>query len=282
MKKIVYSFIALLAFCLSGCEEVDNLASSGESGPLVSIYQYANPAGTDADATVNLRLIPNEVCAEFYLLIEKKADKDAFMATNDENAYAARVVEKGQKYPAKDLDYLNSNLAATYAITAVGISANGTKGKAVEIIFNGVEWKLVGNAIYTDPVVAVLYGAAYNYVNVPVKWYESTNLEKVVYKLEGRFDALDASFAGSNIKLNWDNTGKLTFHSGVVSPTAGMWRLDSPFIHSSYGAIWQEVDMDPDFTFYDAASKTIVINFRRAVSAGTFAGWYDMIIELPE
>ena len=281
MKKIVYSFVVLLAFCLSGCNEVDNLASSGESGPLVTIYEYTVPAGTDADATVNLRFMPNEACAEFYVLVEKKADKDAFMATNNEEAYVARVVEKGQKYPAKDLDYLNEDLAATYAITAVGVSGNGAKGKASEVIFNGVEWKLVGNAIYTDPVVAVLYGEAYDYANVPVKWYESANLEKVVYKLEGRFDALDPDFAGSNIKLNWDGIGKITFHSGITSPTAGMWRLDSPFEHATYGAIWQEVDLDPDYTFYDAASKTVIINFRRAVSAGTFAGWYDMIIELP-
>ena len=281
MKKIVYSFIVLLAFCLTGCDEVDNLANNGESGPIVSIYEYAAPAGTDADATVNLRFIPNGVCAKFYVLIEKKADKDAFMGTNNEEAYAARVVEKGQEYPAEAFDYLNENLAATYAITAVGVSGNGTKGKAKELIFNGVEWKLIGNAIYTDPVVAVLYGAANDYADVPVKWYESTNLEKVVYKLEGRFDALGSSYAGSNIKLNWDGTGKITFHTGVVSPTSGMWRLDTPFMHATYGAIWQEVDLDPDFTYYDATDNMITINFRRAVSLGTFAGWYDMYIELP-
>ncbi|MDR3061722.1 MAG: hypothetical protein LBU57_06375 [Dysgonamonadaceae bacterium] len=279
MKKIIYSFAVLLALCFSGCEEVDNLAEGGESGPLVTIYNYAIPAGTDADATVNLRFMPNQACTEFYVLAEKKADKDDFLAKNDENAYAARVVELGQKYPAENLDYLNESLAATYAITAVGVNQSGVKGKPVEFIFNGIEWRLVGDAIYSDPVVEVLYGVKFE--NVPVKWYVSVNLEKPVYKLEKRFDSLSPNFAGSNIKLNWDDTGKITFLTGVTSPTSGMWRLDTPFLHATYGAIWQEVDLSTKLTYYNPASKLVNIYFRRAVSAGTFAGWYDMTIKLP-
>ncbi|MDR1369196.1 MAG: hypothetical protein LBJ72_03560 [Dysgonamonadaceae bacterium] len=279
MKKIIYSFTALLLLCLGGCEETNNLAGGGVSEPHVTIYSYTIPAGTDADATVNLRFMPNQACAEFYVLVEKKADKDAFLAKNDEREYAARVVELGQKYPAKDLDYLNETLAATYAITAVGVSQSGTKGNSVEYIFNGVEWSLVGNVIYSDPVINVLYGI--DYLDVPVKWYVSANLEKPIYKLEGRFDSLDPDFVGSNIKLSWDDTGKITFLSGVTSPTNGMWRLETPFLHPTYGAIWQEVDLNTTLTYYNATSKLVNIYFRRAVSAGTFAGWYDMTIKLP-
>ncbi|MDL2322992.1 hypothetical protein LJC52_03300 [Bacteroidales bacterium OttesenSCG-928-A17] len=282
MKKIIYSFVVLLAFCLSGCEEVDNLSNSGESRPVVTLYNYAVPAGADADATVNLRLVPNQACAEFCLLVEKKVDKDAFIAENGEDAYAARVVEKGQKYPAETLDYLNEQLGDTYVITVVAIGKNGAVGVSKELVFYGINWVLKGNAIYSDPSVAVIFGPNYSYVNVPVKWYESANLKEKLYKLGGRFDSLSPNFAGYNIKLNWDETGEITFHSGVESTTPGMWWLDTPFTNSTYGAIWQDVDLDPAYTYYDAESKTVVINFRRAVSAGSFAGWYDMIIELPD
>jgi hypothetical protein len=274
MKKIIYSFAVLLAICFSGCEETDNLSEAGEKGPLVTIYSYTIPAGKDADATVNLRFRPNSDCAKFYVLIEKKADKDTFMASHDSIEYAAKVVASGKEYPAQDLDYLDESLAATYAITAVGVSTDGAKGRPVEFIFNGIEWGLIGNAIYTDPFSAAL-------TNVPVKWYKSTNLATPIYKLEDRFAALGPGGEGYNIKLTWDANGKITFLSGQQSPRAGFWMLETPFTHATYGAYWEEVDLDPEYTYYDADNNYIQIEYRRVVSAGTFAGWYDIIIELP-
>jgi hypothetical protein len=194
------------------------------------------------------------------------------MATHDSIAYASRVVESGKEYPAKDADFLDETLAATYAITAVGVSADGAKGRPVEFVFNGIEWGFVGNAIYTDPFSAAL-------TNVPVKWYASTNLPTPVYKLEDRFAVLGAG--GYNIKLRWDAKGKITFLSGVQSSRAGFWMLETPFTHATYGAYWEEADLDANYTFYDATENIIQIEYRRVVSAGTFAGWYDIIIELP-
>jgi hypothetical protein len=271
MKKILYGFAVLLAL-LNACSAED-FSDTGEKGPLVTIFSYAVPAGTDEDATANLRFVPNQDAVEFYVLVEKKADKDAFLASHSESEYVARVIGSGTKY-SKDADYLNETLAATYAVTAVGVSASGEKGRPVEFIFNGVEWELVGEAIYTDPFSATL-------TDVPVKWYVSTNQPTPIYKLENRFAALDV--LGYNLKLNWDETtGAITFYSGFVSTRSGYWDLETPFTHSSYGMYYEEVDLDPEFTFYDAGSNVIQLEYRRVVSAGTFSGWYDILIYLPD
>jgi hypothetical protein len=271
MKKILYSFAVLLAL-LNACS-VDDLSDTGEKGPLVTIFSYAAPDGADEDATANLRFVPNGDAAEFYVLVERKDDKDAFLASHAESEYVDRVIASGTKY-SKDADYLDETLAATYAITAVGVSANGTKGRPVEFIFNGVEWKLLGEAIYTDPFSATL-------TNVPVKWYVSTNQPTPIYKLENRFAALGVS--GYNVKLNWDEaTGAITFYSGAASSRSGFWDLETPFTHSTYGAYYEEVDLDPGYTFYDAAHNFIQLEYRRVVAAGTFSGWYDILIYLPD
>lgn len=152
MKKIIYSFVVLLAFCLSSCEEVDNLSNNGNSGPLVTIYSYAAPAGMDADLTANLRFIPNPACSEFYFLIEKKTEKDAFISANGEKAYVERVLEYGLKYPAKNLDYIKEELGSTYAITAVGVNTKGNPGNPQEVIFYGVDWQPVGVGSYTSQI----------------------------------------------------------------------------------------------------------------------------------
>lgn len=265
---------------LSSCEEVNNLSNDGVKGPYVTIYSYAIPAGTDPDATVKLRFVPNPECSDFYVLIEKKIDKEAFLAQNDQKAYAEKVVQSGTKYPAKDLDYVNETLAATYAVTAVGVSADGVKGEPAEFTFNGTEWSLVGTALYTD--------STFTAVNKePAKWYKSTNLPVVRYKLE----VAPASWGNYPIvmKLNWNTTtGAITFFNGQASPTAGYWRFPTPFTHATYGAYWQEIDLTAGNTgnpygkaLYRSASNDILMGVRRVVSAGSFAGWYRIQIVLP-
>jgi hypothetical protein len=273
MKKILYSLAILLGLSLAGCSEADNLAGDGDTLPAVTIYSYDIPAGADPDATVNLRFIPNLVCDKFYVLIEKKADKDAFIATNGESAYADRVVAQGTQYPVAPKDYLDETLAGAYAITAVGVSGSGEKGAPVEFVFNGIEWSLVGTAYYYED--ASFTATAID--GIPANWYVSTNLETTRYKLEDYYGDLGAH--GYTMKLSWDDTGALTFYSGQASPTANMWLLPTPYTNATYGAMYADVDLDPDYTYYDEG--VVYINFRRRVDAGTFAGWYYMYIELP-
>jgi hypothetical protein len=210
-------------------------------------------------------------------LIEKKAAKDAFIASNGESAYTNKVVEEGTQYPTEPIDILNETLSGVYAVTAVGVDKNGGKGKQTEFVFNGIEWEYIGDAQFYQPASFV---ASLSIDDPSVKWYKSVGLDTVLYKLENYYASIDEP--GYSLKLNWDEDGALTFRTGAVNPSnAAYWRLPTPFVNASYGAYSAEVDTDPEYTYYDDETKVITINYRRIVSAGSFANWYDMTITLP-
>lgn len=282
MKSKIYQlFIAFLVFgFMVSCTEEWGTLPGNDPAPVVTIFSYNAPADKDPDATANLRFAPNSQCDKFYVLIELKTDKEAFMATHDEAAYAERVVSNGTQYPAQSVDLLNDALANVYAITAVGVTANGTKGKPSEFVFNGIIWELIGTAYYTDERTSWSYTTVAAPTHIPAKWYKSTNQPELRYKLV----AILPSWNNYEqvIKLNWDaTTGGLKFFNGQVSPANGYWDLPTPFVHPTYGAMWTEVDLSPDYTGYDPDDNSIYMDTRMRVSAGVFNTWRGIYIELP-
>lgn len=278
MKKLLYGFAALACLWLSSCSEVDNLAGGGDTAPAVTIYSYAIPADTDEDATVNLRIMPNAVCSQFYVLAEKQADKAAFIAANGVDAYAARVVANGTQYTAEPTKILNETLAGVYAVTAVGVAADGTTGKPAEFLFNGIEWATVGAAFYSTHAIGSLAPAV---VDQAGTWYKSVNLETVRYK----FEATMAAWSNYKlvIKLNWNAEGALTFYNGRASTLdPAYWWLPTPFTYGSYGAVWTEVDPDPAYSGYLESTNTVYLDARSVVSAGYLVNWGNTsTIKLP-
>jgi hypothetical protein len=271
MKKILYSLTILFGLSLIACSEVDNLAGNGDVSPKVTIYSYDIPSDKDVDATVNLRFIPNSVCEKFYVLIEKKTERDIFVNNYGHPAYAEKVVANGVQYPPQILDILNDTLTDNYSITAVGVSKNGEIGEAFDFTFNGINWRYLGDALFTQ--AATPFGNAIT--DAPAGWYVSTNTETTMYKLENYYASIGAS--GYNMKLNWDTqTGLLKFYSGqeapsAISPEFGEWMLPAPYNHDTYGAVWVSVNLNPGKSFYE--NGVIRMDFRMRVDAGTFAGW---------
>jgi hypothetical protein len=173
MKKILYSLTILLGLSLIGCSEADNLAGNGDTSPTVVIYSYDAPADKDKDATANLRFVPNMVCEKFYVLVEKKTERDIFVNNYGHPAYAQKVVTNGVQYPAQTSDIIFENLAGEYSITAVGVNKNGEIGKAFDITFIGIEWIAAGTAdINSD--------WAGDIATVPVERRVGTNIYRLV------------------------------------------------------------------------------------------------------
>ena len=282
MKKYYYVVIAIITgLWLSSCSKADDLAGSGDVLPAVTIFLNDIPASADPDVTVNLLYIPNSLCDKFYVLIEKKADKEAFITANGLDAYRDRVVSNGTQY--SDISTMfDDTLSDTYAITAVGVAKNGTKGNPNEFIFNGINYALVGTAYYSSS----WFNADTQVSNLPTSWYKSTNIDPVIYKLV--VDMGPAWIMGPawtnymrSMKLNWNSDGKLAFYNGTESPRAGYWMYPTPFGTATYGAYWQEIDLDPEYTYYDFDDNEIWMDTRRVVAVGTFAGWFPVYIKLP-
>jgi hypothetical protein len=245
MKKLLYSLIALSGY-LMGCSEADNLAGSGDTQPVITLYSYDAPADADPESTVNLRFIPNLVCDKFYVLVEKKTDKDAFVGSSGEAAYADRVIAQGTQYPAIAKDYVNDNLPGVYAITAIPVSAGGEKGKQVEFIFNGVEYVAVGAGTFTSNDV---YGETYeveidravpnpNLYRARNLYADGYNIKIEVFPAQNKavIAPQEIGFAlfGASYPRTWLRADACTYANGVITVTPGSssnynrWTVEPP------------------------------------------------------
>ena len=279
MKKILYSFALLAAgLWLSSCTEVDNLGANGDTVPVVTIYSYEIPEGMDEDNTANLRYVPNLVCDHFFILIEKKVNKDAFIAANGIDAYVARVVAEGTRYDGVT-ELIKDAVGGTFAVTGVGVSGNMI-GKPTEFIFNGVEWGLVGAALYSTPAASHALFSTPAVNNQPGNWYKSVNLDEVRYKLEVTMPDSWNNYV-QVIKLNWDDEGELTFYNGRSGLLPTGWFLPTGFTIDVHGRVWVEVDRDPGYSGYNSGSNIVVMDGRYAVAAGGLGGWNSFLIFPP-
>lgn len=146
MKKLLYTALFLAAAAAVGCEDADNGASS-DSAPAVTIYDTWKPADAyDVDIDCPLRIVPNAVAEELYVLAELETDKQTFVAENGADAYMQRVIDQGVCFEVGEpVEYIFKELKGDYAITAVAVA--GAVRTAVEYVFNGVTWNPAGKAI---------------------------------------------------------------------------------------------------------------------------------------
>ena len=144
MKKYLnLAFIAAVAVAFCGCKETEGSDQGSDRAPVVTIYTYGVPDGYSADNTVSMRICPNNNVEKMYVYTELKDDKDAYIASNGESAYIARVVENGTEYEGSDTEVLVTDLEGVYATTVVAEDAGGTR-VAYENIFKGVIWVEAG------------------------------------------------------------------------------------------------------------------------------------------
>lgn len=153
MKKcILYTlWAAVSVLALAACSDEEGTDPGTDGAPVVTIYKYSPVAPYNSDEDITLRFATNGKVRELYYFAEKKADKDAFIATNGEQAYADRVVSEGSK--AADLgenpDYETTltGMQGLYAITAVAVGHNNAR-RAYEADFLGLQWEDVVSGTY--------------------------------------------------------------------------------------------------------------------------------------
>ncbi len=148
MKKIFYLAFAALAMAFAACSEADNGSSSGDTLPVVTIYEYDTPSGYNPDATAYVRVVPNAVTSEVWCLVELKADKDAFVEASGQEAYTQRVLAQGERVGTdQDVELIRENLEGTYAFTFAAVAADGA-ARCYEYVFYGIAWETVCTGTY--------------------------------------------------------------------------------------------------------------------------------------
>ena len=105
MKKYSYILAAvLLGFSFTSCQENLGSEPGNDKLPAVVVYKYAPSSEYDSDTDQRVRFVSNDKVTKATYLVEKVADKEAFIASQGESAYAEKVLSSGEDFYVVDLD----------------------------------------------------------------------------------------------------------------------------------------------------------------------------------
>lgn len=229
MKKyILYTlWAAISVLALAACSDDEGTDPGTDGAPVVTIYKYSPVAPYNSDEDITLRFATNGKVRELYYFAEKKADKDAFIATNGEQAYADRVVSEGSKAADlgenPDFETTLTGMQGLYAITAVAVGHNNAR-RAYEAEFLGLQWEDVVSGTYKFGILSQM-----GLQPVPTMLQICTS-DDTLYRFKDVFGE------GSSMKLvtlpdyeGKDDDGKYVF--------CRVPNMSTPYEHPTYGVI---------------------------------------------
>ncbi len=267
MKKIFYALLALLAAAaVVGCEEADNGAAT-DTAPAVTIYNLALPEGYDADVTCSVRICPNALTEAMYVLTELLTDKEAYVAENGEEAYAAKVVDEGDAYEGETQELVLGNLAGKYAVTVVAVRGNvRTIG---EYVFNGIAWAPYAKGLYASYCFPGIFSQG-GYKAWEQVLEHATVDGRELYRLKNMYQ--NAGYpryteAGHHLIFEWSGD-KAIMPQGEKDGN-GYVPVATGFLHPSYGMISLTIDPDPAYSYYSAEDDAFIFNGCLKVAQGT-------------
>ena len=275
MKKYLYLlFAAFVASTMVACTEEVGTVPGNDPTAVATIYELPAPAECDPDMTCKLRIAPNSTTKKMWVLAEKEADKDAYVASKGEAAYAKYVTEQGTAYEAADQDILLENLAGKYVVTVVVADAKGNL-KQFAHSYEGILWQDFCTAELYSGHLNKFFG---NYLATEVKLQKADGRDEYRFvqpyqTVAEKWGITQYTEGGHHFRFLWD--GK----SANIKPVSkgmnsGLYILTTGFYHPSYGMVYWYVDSDPNYTFYDASEKMFQIETQMTVGAGSF-GWFD-------
>lgn len=274
MKKYLYLlFAAFVATTMVACTEEVGTEPGNDPTAVATIYQLAAPKECDPDTTCKLRICPNSTSKKMWVLAELEADKEAYVSSKGEAAYAKYVSENGTSYEAADQDILLENLAGKYVITAVVADA-GNNLKAYEFKYEGILWQDFCTATLVSGHMGGLFGQNFE-GKVVLQKADGRDEYRFVSPYYTMLSAMGMSYAqeGYHLRFEWDGQSE-SIKPVSSSVSGGLYVIPSGFMHPSYGMVYWYVDSDPSYTFYNAEYKAFQIETQMTVSAGSF-GWYD-------
>lgn len=275
MKKYLYLlFAAFVATTMVACTEEVGTEPGNDPTAVATIYQLAAPKECDPDTTCKLRICPNSTSKKMWVLAELEADKEAYVSSKGEAAYAKYVSENGTSYEAADQDILLENLAGKYVITAVVADA-GNNLKAYEYKYEGILWQDFCTATVYSGHLEGLLGNQFP-TPVVLQKADGRNEYRFVapyYAAASRYGFTQYVQDGYHFRFEWDGQSE-SIKPVSSSVSGGLYVLQTGFLHPSYGMVYWYVDPDPNYTFYDAANKMFQIETQMTVGAGSF-GWFD-------
>lgn len=167
MKKYIYNLFAMLsiAMAFTACTEDEGTVPGSDAQPTVTLYQYKPGEGYNPENDVRIRFSTNNRTEAVYYLVEKETEKESFIASNGEAAYAERVISSGTKVEnvsgEGSTDVIITGILGKNSITAVAVAGN-SKNMASTSFF-GYVWTQKYKGVYTSEFFGQSWEAVLEY-----------------------------------------------------------------------------------------------------------------------
>ena len=257
MKKYIYNLFVMLfaTMVFAACTEEEGTVPGGDSHPSVAIYQFKPGNGYNPENDVCIRFATNNKTEAVYYLVEKVADKESFVTSKGEQAYADHVVSTGKKVENasgdKSTDVIITGILGKNAITAVAVL--GDQKKMVETTFFGYVWTPKYKGLYTSEFFGQKWEAILEYE-------KDANIYRFANCWTDDYHTM-FTWSGANVTVN--NGAK--FETGVMDSRYGMVSVT-------------QVDAG-----YVESEKYLFFTYKWTVSAGSFgeaSDYFDIIEEI--
>lgn len=275
MKKIISFLLLLPALCVAvSCSEKTEMTTyEGRSDEaFLNKTEYAYKFSPDMESACSIevyRAAPGAAAqVEVAVEVEDAAVADAFTA------------------PAT-VDFADGEFAALFTISfdrskltfdkeyAVNIKLQSetqlphtTEGKLV--VIRDYTWKDYKTGVYSSSILPNFFGQA-------VAWRQTLQVAEEnpqLYRLVDFYHNAGTSYSKPGYSMNflWNGGSQITFPYPVDKN--GCVQVASGFLHPNFGMVYLYIDTAPEYTGYDAATKTFTFNCAGLVSAGLLK-WAD-------
>lgn len=132
-------------------------------------------------------------------------------------------------------------------------------------------WKDYKTGVYTSGILTPLFGGTMSWPQT----LQVTEENPELYRLVDFYHHAGTSYSqsGYNMNFTWDGGEQIGF--AYPADEDGCVEVASGFSHPSYGMVYLYIDPSPEYSGYDAATKTFTFNCAGLVSLGMLVKWTD-------
>ncbi len=274
MKKIISFLLLLPALCVAvSCSEKTEMTiyegRSDEAFLNKTEYAYTVSADMEDACSIEVYRAASGAAArvEVSVEVEDAAVADAFTAPATVDFAEGEI---GALYTVS-FDRSKLEVGKEYAVNIKLQSDTqlpyATEGKLV--VMRDYTWVNYKTGVYSSGILPSFFGQA-------LAWKQTLQVTREnpqLYRLADFYHNVGTSYSKAGYSLNfiWDGGSQITFPYPVDGD--GCVQVASGFSHPSYGMVYLYIDTAPQYSNYDAATKTFTFNCAGLVSAGMLVNW---------
>lgn len=273
--KSLFCLLAVLGFAASCSEKTEMTTYGGRADEAFfskTGYSYTVSADMEDACSIDVLRATSVGAAQVAVTVEVEDAEvaDAFTAP------AAVEFADGELGASFKVSFDRSKLTVgkEYAVS-IKLQSDTHLPYATEtelVVLRDYTWKDYKTGVYSSGILAGIFS------NPPGPWKQTlqvTEENPQLYRLADFYYNVAPAYSKPGYSLNFTWDGGSTIGFPYPADGDGCVQVASGFSHPTYGMVYLYIDTAPEYSGYDAASKTFTFNCAGLVSLGMYVRWTD-------